>query len=470
MFAIKQYFVRIALFWNGLNHWIKIWMLVTAIIGSLVRFQNLFNLGFVYDTVTTQYDWAQHAINDGFVSFWKNYKENLDYVPGSLYLLMILDYIARLFGNTAHEFVIVLKSFLWIVEVIFAFILYKIARRYAGMSKSYAAFLGGLVYILPSLWFVSAVWGQMDSLTVVLSLFAVVALYKAEKRKSKKIAFTAGLLFGIALLTKMQAILLIPLFILFHLTTRKAYLWGYQLLGLLVSAAVILVVPLLANADRTGSVLAMPFLRYNSITNGGATFWSLMGMRGSGDTPLFLIGSTGISVSKMGFLIYAVLMFVMCKQYFGWKIIHIIKSRKFRLRELFWRKFSFLDFSLLMTVSSGMYFMFLTKMHSRYLHMSVLFSLITMAALGKRYGYKKWFGFVILMTLSYTLNQFDVFGTNNPEQRWVVQFLAHIRFDPFITASLFNLLSLVGMFSFAYHRFGATRNIIAGTQTKDDSR
>ena len=147
----------------------------------LVRLLHLRYLGFEFDTVQTQHTWAKNAFDMGVYDFWRDYTGFFDYLPGSLYLLTVLEAISRLFGNSPGIFVATLKLFNVVVDCFLACMVIGVGRRYGKLDTARSYGLGLTTYLVPSLWFVSVVYGQFDSLIVVFGLGAVLLLFAREE-------------------------------------------------------------------------------------------------------------------------------------------------------------------------------------------------------------------------------------------------------------------------------------------------
>lgn len=78
---------RVRLFINQ-NKFYYLVFLLLFVFGFLIRFQNLFNMGSYYYLVVTEYEWDKNSYEIGFFNFWRDYKEYLDYLPGSIYYIL----------------------------------------------------------------------------------------------------------------------------------------------------------------------------------------------------------------------------------------------------------------------------------------------------------------------------------------------------------------------------------------------
>ncbi len=483
--------------------YVKIFLISSLIFGSYVRFVNLFNPGFLFDMVTTQYTWGKAGFEMGVFGFWRNYTGFFDYSFLSLILETIYYTISLLFGGSAQAFVTVVKLSNWLVDIAFVAYIYHLALKLNPQNLFKAFGLAAVGYILPSLWFVSGVWGQNDTLIALICAVALELMYNQEDHNYsfyKSNFFLSGVLLGLAFWTKQQAILVIPVILLYHaygkkwsdlivpkvlgVTTLVAIyagikfyeLGGYtnalvlgvvvlavgflsqfiflyktgvwrdlrmQLFGFSLTSLLIVVPCIILNYERLGSTLFAVVGRSNVISNGGATFWSLIEMTGMASDPIFKPNI--LSVSTAAILIYFILIIMMT---WSWQNLNISKLRSLNLKKIFNKKLSLQSMLIFMTISSVVYFLFLTKMHSRYLHFGVIFALLTLTSLKVDGNFWKWLWASVVLHLSYTLNQMAVFtvvifGLVNKEPAWVDNFLLTQNFNYWKFSSLASFTAFI---------------------------
>jgi Gpi18-like mannosyltransferase len=127
-----------------------------------------------------------------------------DYPPGYMYVLWAMGLIARLFnlpyGSAGYALLVKLPSIF--ADLLAAYIVYKLAKKHFSEKTSFL--LAALVAFNPTMAFVSGAWGQIDQL-LALGLLAVIWLFL-----DKKIVL-AGLVYGLVILLKPQALMAGPL-------------------------------------------------------------------------------------------------------------------------------------------------------------------------------------------------------------------------------------------------------------------
>jgi Gpi18-like mannosyltransferase len=403
----------------ALNIWIKLIILAIIIIGSVARIMYISNLGFKYDTGLF-YVWGTEGLNMGYYDFWKNYSATFDYVPGSLYFLIGIKIIARLFSDNYETFMIVLKSVNWIGDIFLVFTTYYIARAYGKFSYGKSVLISLFSYILPSLWFVTALWGQLDTILVLLCLYPVIFMFKSVESGEKfswkyfykNYSFWSGVIFALAFWFKLQAILIIPAMVLFALSYKGIFKAKPQLWGFLITTLLIIFIPLITNIRRLGEVMGAPFIRSDNVSDGASTFWIALGMNSKGSDFVFQFGKVGLSVTLLGLLLFVILMIWIFKKYFQLDSKALLKfgSIKSYIDRNIPKKVSFLDIMLFLTILTSLYYMLFTKMHERYFHLGLIFGIIALASFRQEMKNKfLWFLILLICNISYFYNVLDVY-------------------------------------------------------------
>lgn len=203
---------------SGLNIYLKTFIVISVLVGSVIRYQNLFNVGYYFDMVYTQYTWGKLAFEQGIFGFWRDFPmlRHYDYPPISLIYEYFVFALARLSGeNPVEVFVLILKSVNWFFDALFCgFLIYfgykngtieRILKQVQGDSVltkivqvgkgtngdqgiaatttnssfdpvSMGWFLAAFFYLSPASWFTSGVWGQNDTLIVFITLLCLLIL------------------------------------------------------------------------------------------------------------------------------------------------------------------------------------------------------------------------------------------------------------------------------------------------------
>jgi len=205
-----------------------IWALpALLLLGLIVRLFFINNEGFKTD-ISTYDAWAIALARHGFGSFYSTIGF-ADYPPGYFYILAAIGHIWQAFfaahdaGYAALRDLVKLPAILADLGV--GALLYAIVRRFAGTSYGLAA--SALYLLNPAIIYISALWGQVDSVAGGLALLAIYCLLRSEdpstplragstmRNASTGWIVGAWLAFAYSLLIKPQAAVLLPLMVAF---------------------------------------------------------------------------------------------------------------------------------------------------------------------------------------------------------------------------------------------------------------
>ena len=173
--------------------------------GLLVRLGAAFLPGFPIDLGTFR-GWSMQLADQGP---WNFYTPDPfpDWAPGYLYVLWFLGGLDSVFGFGGHVYWYLLKLPSIAADLASAFLLYRILEWQKPAVRSAAAAL----YLLnPVVLLVGPVWGQVDSLLAFFLLFTV--YYLARGR-----TLSAAVVYTIGFLTKPQAVAALPIFVFWGL-------------------------------------------------------------------------------------------------------------------------------------------------------------------------------------------------------------------------------------------------------------
>jgi dolichyl-phosphate-mannose-protein mannosyltransferase/protein-O-mannosyltransferase-like protein len=174
--------------------------------------------GFKVDIDSFSY-WASNLASQGLGGFYDRPFFH-DYTPGYLYVLWIGGIVGAIIGGpvtlfgTTFTLVDLLKVAPILGDVALAYVVWSMARE-LGASERVARIGAFLVVINPVTWFDSVLWGQVDSVGVVVLLLALRELWRDRPERAAVLAMLAALI-------KPQLGILIP--IVAVVTIRRA-LW-----------------------------------------------------------------------------------------------------------------------------------------------------------------------------------------------------------------------------------------------------
>lgn len=156
--------------------------------------------------------WAYNLAQSGIPDFYTS-GIFADYPPGYMYVLFLIGKLANAFGMTygTAGYALLTKMPGIVADLLAAYFIYRIARRANENRETLEPRSGKLPLVLaafvafnPLMAFISGGWGQIDQLLTLL-LLAVIWLFLEDR------IILAGLVYGVAIMTKPQALMVGPL-------------------------------------------------------------------------------------------------------------------------------------------------------------------------------------------------------------------------------------------------------------------
>ncbi|HOK43690.1 MAG TPA: hypothetical protein PLD49_08500 [Thermoclostridium caenicola] len=301
--------------------------------------------------------WSRYLANNGPAGIYSSY--HIVYAPFYLYFLWLSGLIAKAFGLPFHLHIYLIKLWAVIFEAFGAWLIFRMAVR-AGRRN--AGMVAALCYLMnPGVFMNSSVWGQFDSIPATM-LLGVIFLLESGKRNA------GALLFLTAVLTKPQSGLLVPIVLYLYFRDFRLDRKGAMRLASGIIAGIglylLIVLPFYEPTSLCGTKVPAfldPFWwlfdlylksvqDYPYATANGFNFWTLAGGQIQKDTLPFL-GLTYQAWGNILFLFSAVYVF--------WLLYRARGSG-----------FAVIYGSYLMLFSA---FMWITKMHERYLLPAIIF-------------------------------------------------------------------------------------------------
>ena len=188
-----------------------LWLLIILAAGLLIRLFLLPSQGHVTDIGSFE-SWTMALDKYGFKAFYDK-AGFVDYPPGYLLILWCVAKVWNLWGQPNNYALLLQLCKLPAVlsDLAIAVFVYLTVKRYAPVK---GALVAAAVFVLnPASWFVSAYWGQADS---VAAVFLVLAIYLAVTDKWE-LAWAA---LAFAVLVKPQPLVTAPLFVIWQLRSR----------------------------------------------------------------------------------------------------------------------------------------------------------------------------------------------------------------------------------------------------------
>lgn len=359
-------------------------LLLILILAFAVRFSLSWHTGYGFDIGVYQ-GWARSAVELGMAESYRTQvggNMTPDYPPFSITMLTGFGHVYKwMFGNfdlSSLSFRMFIKLPATFADMTICALLFFVVRKWKTTRKGYIA---AIAYALnPAAIFNTAVWGQTDAIYSMFLLAALVAwLY--EKRD------VCAVLLALSILTKLQGIVLFPLFafLLFDPKKPKEML-RFATIGIFTFLVVCLPFAMGGVVEEVMNVYLGSVGRYGQVTIGAYNFWwSLMADSGwqiESTTKLFDI----LSFTKAGILIFGMLYSV------------IVWMFHKQLRSVTNIDAYFYCSALLCAA----FFLFLTQMHERYLFPFVVLG-IPLIFMGRKIAAAYW-----AMVIAFTFNMMGV--------------------------------------------------------------
>ena len=202
--------------------------------------------------------WGQDIARNGTQQFyWAAGHDWYDYPPGYMLFLGGYSAVLNLFRVDTGT---VLGIFLYMLPAIAAdlflsLLLMSFARKQR-INNAGALILGGLVFLNPALLFLTGAWGQIDSILTLWLVVSFLLLLDPKPGTVDRNRVLSGAVFGLAVMTKWQALMFGPGYAMAHLFLVR---WGEKeagkdlrdtVLSALAAFAVILLISLPFKGDQ----------------------------------------------------------------------------------------------------------------------------------------------------------------------------------------------------------------------------
>lgn len=348
--------------------------------------------------------WAKMLADGGFSAFYSS-DTFTDYPPGYMYILRLIGIVKNTFKMTVGVENIVLRLPAILCDILTGGMIYFIARD--KLSKTDSGIVSAFYLFNPAVIINSSVWGQVDSVYLVLIVSGLYFLMQ------KKYYF---FLFALALLFKPQALILTPvyLFALYEYIKDKGIKGVLWLIPHIILALCVLVIPMLPfGLNEVINQYLNTLSSYKYATVNAFNLWGMLGLNWH--------ELTGI-ISVVGYLFIAVICVISGFIYFKTK-----DNSKY-----------FLTGAFLYLAT----YMLSVKMHERYAFCAVALALIAFIISNRR----KNFLFFLFITISQVINTaWILFVYETDPAKYYQSFFV-------IFASVLNLLLLVYMMFYSLSR------------------
>ena len=200
-------------------------------LGGLLLFALLIRLaligaeGFKND-VSTFEAWALTLAEHSTRQFYAN-TTFADYPPGYFFVLWIVGHAYKLLVHNDPNFALLkaaVKLPAILMDLVDTVLIFAIVRRFAALPWAFGA--AALYAFNPATIFISASWGQVDSVAGGVTLASLFLLLLADRRTDRAgwLVAAAWILLAYSILIKPPAVVLVPLYLAYPFTTDDAAL------------------------------------------------------------------------------------------------------------------------------------------------------------------------------------------------------------------------------------------------------
>ncbi len=340
-----------------------------------------------------------------------------DYPPGYFYVLWICGHLYRALVHSdptgsAIKFIVKMPGIL--CDLVDTALIYAIVRRYA--SRAWAFGAAALFAFNPAIIYISAYWGQVDSVPGALTLGSLYLILGADRRTGRAADLAvlgAWLLLACSVLMKPPAIVLAPLYIAWVFMTADAAVRGRRAIatGVGILASLVLTylstIPFHAGFNPV-TQFAWLYARY-SYAAGVYAYNSVNAFN------LYVMAPNNHFWMSDQTILPGWLMFgrVIGFPMYGWGIGLFVAATGLVISRLVQRRDSVALLEAAMILSLG-YFVLSTRMHERYIFNALLL-VVPLAFYRKRYFYAAIaVSITLLANLMYSFYYVDVLTNSIP--------------------------------------------------------
>ncbi len=198
-------------YWGGFAFLVAVGLLLRLVLCALYRGHDSDMGCFI--------GWGQDIARNGTSQFyWAAGHDWYDYPPGYMLFLggysVVLNLLHVDTGTVLGLFSYMLPAA--VADLCLALLLMHFARRQR-INNSGALVLGGLVLLNPALLFLSGAWGQIDSILTLWLTASFLLLLDRKPGIIDRNRILSGAVFGLAVMTKWQALMFGPMYAVAHL-------------------------------------------------------------------------------------------------------------------------------------------------------------------------------------------------------------------------------------------------------------
>lgn len=344
---------------------------VTILVGLALRlWLAATNSGYVNDLALFHY-WGNYAYSTGMLNFYHG-EFFVDYPPGYIYVLYFIawlgDILHIVYGSAG--FLVLYKLPAIVADLIASLFVFKIAKKKCSLPISLGLML--IYWFNPVVLIDGSVWGQVDS------IFALILVMSIAYFMDKRIVL-ASVLFAITALIKPQAFIFMPIVLLVLFYERRWKTAGIcALYGF--GTFILLALPLFLKGDGIWQLIELYKGTLSSYAYGSLNAYNLYSLFGYNWKPIedtFI----GLKLSAWGNIGIGLAVL-----YAGW----IGLKGKFKHEQL----------NFIAAVLISIVFILVTKMHERYMFVTIILLLMAFIQQQDRRLLHLVFGFTITNTFN----------------------------------------------------------------------
>jgi Gpi18-like mannosyltransferase len=374
---------------NNLFYWGKILLLYAPFVVSLIILKT--KSGYEYDLWCFA-EWAKYSFTEGLSNIYKSWT---DYLPLYQYVLFCFGKIQGSVEAIADN-IYKLKTLTIFFELGTTLMLFKMLEK--KFKDTYKAVFFSLFYFLNlAVLYNCVIWGQIDGIVTFFIFGSIIFGYK------KKL-FLSLLFFVLALNTKLQAIIFLPVigFLLLPIILNKSIIKKliYSIVGIgIIQLLIFLPFIYAGDFSQLWNVVTNSVGKFPQVSMNAYNMWYFF-IENPGDildTNIFL----GITFKTWGLILFFSTGFL--------ALLHLIKPFILNLYKKIEFKYSLRKLMISCALIPLLFFFFNTQMHERYVHPAFIFLAVYAMLYSKPVVF-------ILGSLAYFLNMENVlrfFQTNN---------------------------------------------------------
>ncbi|MFN2449402.1 MAG: phospholipid carrier-dependent glycosyltransferase [Candidatus Baltobacteraceae bacterium] len=374
-----------------------LWVLLGA--GFIIRLLFMGQNGFAND-VSSFEAWALTLTAHPLWQFYGS-TSFADYPPGYFYVLWIVGHVYALFGPHASldllKYLVKLPAVL--VDLADGALLFAVVRRFASERAALGA--AALFLLNPAIIFISASWGQVDSISAGLALVGVYLLLRSEDAEgavsARFIAF-AWMVLAYSLLIKPQAAVLIPLFAAFAFASRDRLRERLNATGVGMALGVLLVFVLTLPFHPAADAFVWLYHKYEFGKNVYAynsvnafNLWSIRWWQG--DVPPGFWQKDSLPIFFLPQYVWGIVLLAAAT---ALTIVRYLQTRTPR---------ALVESAALLSLA---FFMISTRMHERYVYEGLIFTIAAVPFARRYVAAALIFSFTLFVNLFYSMTYLDV--------------------------------------------------------------